>query len=883
MAMCASSPRTKTESEKGATMQQEQSESDPFDYVSAVERMGAYDASECACDATTLSMPVPEFSRRTFCVGALAALGTACAVAGGTGIFGLRQEEAFAATSQNADEEQVVWSQCNVNCGGRCVFRYHVKDGVITYVKTDDTGDPSGVQARACLRGRSIRRWINSPDRLQYPMKRAAGAQRGEGKFERISWDEAIKTIADTMGGIIAKYGNDAVYINYGSGMYSATGRTTSRLMNVLGGCLGYYGDYSTACMQKVMPYMYGEDCTPYDDIYASSMTEAAKSDLIIMFGNSPAETRMGGANIVYDFARVREAVLARGGQIISIDYRLNETSAGYPQEWLPIRTGTDAALVSALAHELIADDEVDHDFLNTYCVGYDDATMPASLKGQNKSYYDYIMGTGYDKVEKTPEWAAPITQIPADTIRKLARKIERSRALFVVQGWGPQRHSNGEHTTRAICMLPVLTGQIGKPGTNTGMREAEPSALVGTVPSKTNAVKAKISNYQWVNAIDHGTEMTALNAGVEGVDKLANSIKMVWSYAGNCLTNQHGDINHTHDILVDESKCEFIVVTDTLLTDSAKYADILLPDAMRAEQLNMSTNGYAEWYLGVCVGGPAQDLPFECRPAFDVNADIADRFGQKEAFTEGLTQDEWVKKLYEAGAAKDGNMPTWEGILEQGLYKRELEPVVGLVDFVSDPVANPLATPSGKIEIYSEQLANIAATWELEPGDVISPIPVFDPGLEGYGETTDEYPLHCSGFHYKSRTHSSFGSLDVLAEANRQHMWISTSDADARGIKNGDICSVTSPRGELLIEAKVTSRIIPGTVGIPQGSWHVADMSGDRIDHGGCINTLTMQHPTPLAKGNPHHSNIVQVAKATGSVTGVGDMQSISSQAVSA
>ena len=196
-------------------------------------------------------------------------------------------------------------------------------------------------------------------------------------------------------------------------------------------------------------------------------------------------------------------------------------------------------------------------------------------------------------------------------------------------------------------------------------------------------------------------------------------------------------------------------------------------------------------------------------------------------------------------------------------LFRSELEPVIGLVDFVADPAKNPLETPSGKIEIYAERLAEDAAKLELAEGDVVTPIPVFDPGYLGYGSTTDEFPLYASGFHYKSRTHSSYGGVEELNQACRQQIWINDLDAQERGIANGDKCSVKSPVGEMLIEAKVTPRIIPGTVGIPQGAWHDADMAGDRIDKGGCINNITPYHPSPLAKGNGVHSLIVQVAKA--------------------
>ena len=808
-------------------------------------------------------------SRRTFVKGSLA--GLALAGASGSALYGCapQSQKDSANGAADAPADQIAWSQCNVNCGGNCVFQWHSRDGKIVYMESDNTGDDA-LQARACLRGRSMRRWINHPDRLTKPMKRVG--KRGEGKFEEISWDEAIDTIASELKRVIDTYGNEAIYVNYATGMYSCTGKQPGlRLLGMLGGYVNQAYDYSTNMLSAAMPFMYGNDKEkgsvfgPYDALNASSLSEAERaSDLVVMFGNSPAETRMGGANAVWDFARVREAVTKRGGRIVNIDYRLNESSSGHPDEWLPIRPGTDAALASAIAHEWVVNDQIDLEFLHTYCVGYDEETMPESAKGQNKSYRAYLMGEGYDMVEKTPEWAAPITQIPADTIRALADEIAAAEAPFIAQGWGPQRHTNGEDTCRAICMLPILIGKIGLPGTNTGQREACPSvSLVGGLPFE-NPVKTAIPVYQWVNAVDHGHEMTATNAGISGADKLSSDIKLIWNYAGNCLTNQHGDINYTHDVLTDENKCEFILVWDTVMTDSAKYADILLPDAMRSEQLNMQTQGYTEYYTAVVVGGPAQEPPGECRSSYDVCADIADKFGMKDAFTEGKTQEQWIQELYEAGAEADGDMPSWDEIREQGVYKRTLDPVIGLEAFRTDPAKNPLGTPSGKIEIYSEQLADIAATWELEDDEVINPIPVFTPGFQGYGSVTDEYPLYCEGFHHKSRTHSSFGFIEELEQVARQQLWMNPLDAEPRGIADGDTVAVKSPAGEIRIEAKVTPRIVPGTIGIPQGAWHNADMDGDRVDTGACVNTLTTYKPTPLAKGNgPAHSIIAQVKKA--------------------
>jgi len=812
-------------------------------------------------------MTKTSMSRRTFMktTGALGAVAAVCGGASASGqLFGEAVPQAFA-----EETDTITWSQCNVNCGGNCIFQWHSRDGKVLYMETDNIGD-SDFQARACLRGRSMRKWLNHPDRLLYPMKRVG--KRGEGKFERISWDEAIQIIHDNLERIYDEYGPNSVFVNYATGMYSSLGRNPSRrLLSLLGGFVNQGADYSTHMLQMIMPYMYGFDkdkgnvFSPYDNVNASSFSEAeAHSDLVVMFGNSPADTRMGGANAVWDFARVREAVTKRGGKIVNIDYRLNETSSGHSDEWLPIRTGTDAALCAALVHEFIKDGKTDEAFLAKYCVGWDETTMPDSAKGKHLSYKDYIMGEGYDKVEKTPEWAAEITQIPADRIRELAKDLENAKAPFVVQGWGPQRHTNGEETTRAICMVPIALGQIGLPGTNTGQREAEPPTyLVGSLPYK-NPVKTTLPVYQFINAIDHGHKMTAKNSGLTEAEELGTDIKCLWNYAGNCLTNQHGDINYTHEVLADESKCEFILVWDTVMTDSAKYADILLPDAMRSEQLNMQTQGYSEYYTGVTVGGPAQEAPGECRSSYDVCADIADSFGLRDKFTEGRTHDEWIKYLYEQGRAKAPEMPTWDEILKQGVYKVECEPAIGLEDFRKDPIANPLGTPSGKIEIYSETLAKLNDEWEFENEDRIHPIPDFHPGFQGYGEVTDEYPLYCSGFHYKSRTHSSYGFIEELEQAARQQVWINPIDAEPRGIASGDTVSVKSPAGEIRIEARVTTRIIPGTIGIPQGAWHKADMNGDKIDHGGCVNTLTKYRPTPLAKGNgPAHSIIAQVAKA--------------------
>ncbi|MEG2518002.1 MAG: molybdopterin dinucleotide binding domain-containing protein, partial [Raoultibacter sp.] len=178
------------------------------------------------------------------------------------------------------------------------------------------------------------------------------------------------------------------------------------------------------------------------------------------------------------------------------------------------------------------------------------------------------------------------------------------------------------------------------------------------------------------------------------------------------------------------------------------------------------------------------------------------------------------------------------------------------------DPIKNPLKTPSGKIEIFSEKVQGFAETWELKEDEKFSGLPLYIPEWYGVETVTEEFPLQLSSFHYRGRQHSSWGNIEILKEANPQEVWINPADAQARGIAQGDKVAVKNTYGETHLLAKTTPRIVPGTVAISQGAWHDADMYGDRIDKGGCINTLTTSRPSPLTKGNPQLTNICQISK---------------------
>ncbi|MFB5746162.1 selenate/tellurate reductase subunit YnfE [Cedecea sp. S5-13] len=793
------------------------------------------------------------------------AIGGLALAAGGISLpFGMRSAAAAVADALSPEsKDKVVWGACSVNCGSRCALRLHVRDEEVFWVETDNTGlDTYGDhQVRACLRGRSIRRRINHPERLNYPMKRVGA--RGEGKFERISWDEALDIVSASLKQTVEKYGNEAVYINYSSGVVggnitrsSPYASLVARLMNCYGGFLSHYGTYSTAQIACAMPYTYGSND-------GNSTSDIENSKLVVLFGNNPAETRMSGGGITYYLEQARERSNAR---MIVIDPRYTDTAAGREDEWIPIRPGTDAALVAGLAHVMISENLVDRPFLDKYCVGYDEKTLPANAP-RNGHYKAYILGEGDDGVEKTPRWASAITGIPADRIIKLAREIAGTKPAYIAQGWGPQRQANGELTSRAIAMLPILTGNVGVNGGNSGARESTYTITIERMPVLENPIKTQISCFSWTDAITRGPEMTAKRDGVRGKDKLDVPIKFIWNYAGNTIINQHSDINKTHAILQDDKQCEMIVVIENFMTSSAKYADILLPDLMTVEQEDIIPNDYAGNMGYLIFIQPATAPKFERKPIYWMMSEVAKRLGDDvhQAFTEGRTQREWLQYLYAKMLAKDPALPAYEALREMGIYKRK-DPAghfVAYKKFREDPQGNPLKTASGKIEIYSSKLADIAASWELEKDETISPLPVYASTFEGWDSPQrSEFPLQLFGFHYKSRTHSTYGNIDVLQAAARQEVWINPLDAKRRGITNGDKVSVFNGRGEVRIEAKVTPRIMPGVAAMGQGAWHNADMGGDRIDHGACINTLTTHRPSPLAKGNPQHTNLVEIKK---------------------
>jgi anaerobic dimethyl sulfoxide reductase subunit A len=739
------------------------------------------------------------------------------------------------------------------NCGGKCLLKVHVKDGIITRIETDDRpgDDISDPQLRACIRGRSYRKRQYNPDRLKYPLRRTG--KRGEGKFERISWDEALDTMFREISRVREKYGNSAIHIPYGTGSYTNTnGRwPAARLMNLLGGCLGFYNSYSWACTNIATPYIFGTLTS------GNQRQDWMNSKYIILWGWNPAEMK-DGTNSDFLIRKARE----NGAHTICIDPRMSMSAVALADEWIPIRPGTDAAMMSAMAWVIITENLTDNDFIKRCCSGFDNSQMPAGHENK-ESYKDYILGIR-DGIPKTPEWAEAITTVPASTISRIAREYATQKPAVLYQGYGMQRRAYGEQVVRAGATLAAITGNIGIPGGwASGLGNQAGSEPFWTVfPSGENPVKAKIPVYLWTEAIIRGKEMGQID-GVQGAKSLDNNIKLIWAVASNILINQHSNINRTADILKNENLVEFIAVQDNFLTSSARYADLVLPACTQFETWGLEDG----WKYGeeVFLTPQIVEPPFETKSDYRICAELSRKFGVWDKFTEGgRNEKEWVEwmvnSIYKRTRFPD--IPTFKALNESnmGVYSKPVKiPEVAFTEFRKDPQRSPLSTPSGKIEIYSAPLADMKQAVEIPA------IPKYIREWESpFGNEAEKYPLQAMGHHYMPRVHSTHHNNEWSMEAFPQRVFMSYEDALSRKIKNGDLVKIWNDRGVMIIKCRLTRKIMPGVVDIPQGAWYKPDDKG--IDLGGNINMLTTEKWTALAKGNAQHTIMVQIEKYNGS-----------------
>ena len=251
---------------------------------------------------------------------------------------------------------------------------------------------------------------------------------------------------------------------------------------------------------------------------------------------------------------------------------------------------------------------------------------------------------------------------------------------------------------------------------------------------------------------------------------------------------------------------------------------------------------------------------PFETKSDYRICAEIAARLGFEQAYTEGRTERDWIAwSLDRYRQSRFPGLPTLDEFeaSNAGVYSLPVErPAVAFTDFRRDPVKHPLPTPSGKIEIFSKRLHDMNNPAEIPA------VPKYIQEWESpFGPEAKKFPLSVVGHHYLSRVHSTLEGIDWLEEAFPQRLFINPLDAGPRKVKNGDLVKVYNDRGAVIVPCRLTQRIMPGVVALPQGAWWTPDKNG--VDRRGSVNVLSSERWTPLAFGNAQHTIMVQVEKA--------------------
>jgi len=737
--------------------------------------------------------------------------------------------------SQDSQETGVtiIPTGCCHDCGGRCVLKAHIKDGKIIRFETDDGEEP---QIRACARGRAYRQRLYSPDRLTQPLRRVG--ERGEGKFEAVSWDVALEKVAAELLRVRDTYGHSAILFAPGAGnqgMLHGPGPVGRVLLN-LGGFTRPWSSPSYEAALFASMATYGTIRT------GNSREDLLNTKLILMWAWDPVRNIQDPGTALY-LAQAHE----KGIKTVAIDPRYTDTAANFADRWIPIRPGTDIAMLIAMAYVIVTENLHDQAFIDKYTVGFD-------------KYCDYLLGRE-DGTAKTPQWAENITKVPATTIADLAREYATTKPAALIAGWGPARAAQGEQYSRAANVLTAITGNIGIPGgfaagfmraysSRETRRTSGGKRLINVVeegapPRKDSLYKLRGGTNPNSNRIHYNELYDAILKGRDG--GYPADIKLAYIVAGNIL-NQHGNTNRGIEAFK-SSSLEFIVVHEQFMTPTARFADIILPVNTFMERSEIAPPWLGSPYY--IYLNKAVDSLYDTKTDLDICRELAVKLGIPEIFGD-TTEDDMLRAI----ASTRDDIQDYDIMKHDGVRKIKLdEPVISFKEQIQDPENNPFPTLSGKIEIYCEHLAEMN-----DP--MIPPIPKYISPRENYDDPlADNYPLQLITPHPKRGTHSSLDMVPWLREIEEQALWINPVDAEERGIRDSDKILVFNDRGKVLIPARVTRRIMPGVVCLYEGSWYKPDENG--IDHGGCANVLTLDDRSP-GGATTVNTNLVEVSLAT-------------------
>ena len=842
-------------------------------------------------DYLTKTLTDTALSRRSFLKWS-AAMGGAAALVGGLD-YGLKVVQQVAAEP----EGKWVTAGCWHNCGGRCLIKAHVVDGVVTRVKTDDTHEdsPDFPQQRGCARGRSQRMQVFAADRLKYPMKRknwepGGGKKelRGVDEWVRISWDEALDIVASEFKRVKETYGNQAIL-----------SKNNPRFLAAYGGNMTIWGTTSSGSWPQVSKKMLGE--TGYWGASDNDRLDFRNAKLIVLWGSNPAWS--SGGSPTYNYLQAKKA----GARIITVDPFYNDSAIVLADQWVPVRPATDTALLLGIAHYMITNNLQDQEFLDKYTIGFDGEHMPEGVDS-TESFKDYVLGTK-DGTPKTPEWASKICGTPVELIRSLAQEMATTKPMTMLSTSAPSRTYSGEQFCQTFLTVGWMTGNVGLPGAMVGDVQHSNASYGGPNLVKSGGTGLKgipnpvFNQPTWFGPDPANTEWQGIvwdeawdavvtgkyTASIRG--KVDCDIRLISHLGLGAALNQGTNLMRGIEA---HRKVEFVVTGSSFYTTNAKYSDVVLPVTTMWEREGSTISGNPE---ALIVYSKVVEPLFEAKDDDWIDKELSKRLGlnvdevyplsdKQQKFNQiaGATVIKDDGSDYEplveitaadiaewgvTGEAHPGRI-SMKDFLDKGVYQVERKPgdkfgFIARKAFREDPVKNPLKTASGKFEIYC---ADLSKTIEMYGWTKLPPIAQYNPPKEGYEETfadwenqvKGDYPLQVVTIHYARRSHSTLDNVLWLREAFPQELIMSTVDAAARGIKTGDTVKVTSKHGKVIRPAVVTPRVIPGVVLLGEGAWaDVDDKTG--IDKAGATNTLDGGNPTGQGV-QPYNTCVVQVEK---------------------
>lgn len=806
-----------------------------------------------------------DYKRRDFLKITGSSVGAAALVSAGVSVA---PKEAMAHAYEpyyTDDQLTTVVTSCAHNCGSRHVLVAHKKGDVIVRLSTDNGNYQEGgsygkdtelePQLRACLRGRSYRSRIYSPERLLYPMIRVG--ERGEGKFRRASWDEALNLVATKMVQIKRTFGPTAILDQSYAGASYGVLHKSDQIEGLLGRFLGMFGcrtnswsvpSYQATTFSSRMTFGTIEDGNE-DDAFAHSK-------LIIMWGWNPAYTFHGGNTFYY-----MRLAKQRGCKFVLIDPQHTDSASVYDAWWIPIKPNTDAAMMAGMAHHIFANNLQDQAFIDKFVQGMDKGTMPSKFANR-ENFKDYIMGTS-DGVPKTPEWAAAICGVKAADIRKLAQMYATTKPAALKASWAPGRASYGEQYNRMAAALQAMTGNIGVlGGCAEGVGKAWHSEAVAYPYDEfANVWFASIKSDRWAHIVLNYPNVKREEAGLwprdDRLDGVIPNIKAIF-WQGSDWFNQLTNINKEIEAI---KKLELVVCMDSTITPSAIWADVLFPIATHFERHDVAL----PWYKGhYYIHRPKVIQPLgESKTDFQVFTELSYRLEMLDPSVQGMgrrynpradrsyflnpdaVDEQYLTVWWNEKVMHHQHVDmSWETFKKHGIYKFKLARThVAFQDQIEKGI--PFQTPSGKIEIFSTNLANITDWKRTQYGYEIPAIPKWIEPFESLNHPmAKKFHYHLVTPHPRERTHSIYHNIPWLRETCSQEVTLNASDAKALGVQTGDTVEVYNDRGSCIVPVYVTERCMPRVAVLYEGAWMDRDKNG--IDRAGNPDFLTADEPSP-------------------------------------